>query len=607
MFSPTAWLSRSRFQSNSSADFSKDGSLEGLNYLSQLPQGQGSASDGGSARCDNTQPCSDIFHDEDEEDDDNEEDMDDFKYDGLDYEIDLKTAKDMRSKQKGHSRHRSMPATTSSLHHDSVESLLAHAQNHYDIFKADVSLDSFSQPSQQCAHTHEDVNAQTGLAGNYNRPVPPQQQQGPTQHPISRLPTLQVNASLQKTPSFGNGSCISGLSADDTNYEYDDKTIKSYDVSVGNRSRGERYAGNGNRRNHRRSFSKASKGRDFCGAFDHLDHLINATDLMDDGPIPAPVTTGVSRPSEDDLHYTSQANHTHFRAASSSQPRLLSERPRLIHQRCQSDTHVLRGMSQRSPSSCSRISRSSSISYNKSTKPVAAHATLQECIIKSKASAMESNGSNHTRLLSLSSRPQILSSRSTSLTVQSSAATTLSASSGQYGAGVVWSGQPIDNFIGSSPSPPAMHRRCRTVGYVSEEHGYVPDIFQNSHSNHRSDISRTSAGYLSHSESLGQNPASGSVSTSNSASKTGTHMRNMSDAESSITQRTSSVTEDKTTVSIGMDSGTEKGSVSSSRRKKSAIKNEIKFLVKRMVPGPLKKITSSRNKVNLERSNGCLT
>jgi hypothetical protein len=64
-----------------------------------------------------------------------------------------------------------------------------------------------------------------------------------------------------------------------------------------------------------------------------------------------------------------------------------------------------------------------------------------------------------------------------------------------------------------------------------------------------------------------------------------------------------SVMDDRTAVSSSRCST----STATSRRKKPSFKDEMKFMLKKMVPSPLRKVTTKKNKVNLERSGGCLT
>jgi len=604
MFSPNAWLSRSRLQSNSTADFSKD-SLEGLNYLHQQQSPRGSV-----LMHQQGEPgCNSLF-------DDNTAGME----------------KGPRQMHQGSPRSPHSPHTRKSREDDYDDDELL------DTFKADISLST---------HQAESLSrAQHVSAG------PRSHQQ---EHRVlvnehgSRASNQAFETTLRKVPSFGNETCISSLSADETNYELDDKTVKSLDAQNqkhSHRSHSQQYQaqGQGPGRHEQQGQGhpigrQSSFGRDFCGAFDHLNHMINPVDLMgedcedmrymkhqqmlednedllymqhqqklhDQRHQHRRASTGIDHDlmgeaCEDMLYMQHQQKlhnqqHQHRRAATALPgPRLLAERPRpLSQQRSFSGTFRPPSISQRSISTSSRLPYSSSSNSN---KPVAPHATLRECINITKASDMNNTtSSGHTRVISISGKPQILTARSTSITVLSGSAATVS-SGPQQPLGIVWNGQDIDNLTGSSPSSPSSRsfRRSQTIG------AYGPDGStsspQHGHPSHRSMGSGVSL--------LTQDMQSASVGTGYRSTNTSTgrsHLRGMSDADSSLVKEERSVMDDRTAVSSSRCST----STATSRRKKPSFKDEMKFMLKKMVPSPLRKVTTKKNKVNLERSGGCLT
>jgi hypothetical protein len=575
MFSPSAWLNRARVLSTDSpADYSKDGSLRGLNYISQSstvlqsqapiypqpqhqhqhhPQSPQSQAQTNNNNRDYFDPNGrDLF------DDDNEALADDEGSTSSRHHHMYRSI--THHPGKGHSRGYSLPASSISGGTLSVE------HDHYGAFKADLS---------------RELNASAGIRRPTN----------------ARSRSVGGPSSLQRVPSFGNGSCISSLSADDTNYDPDEvKNPKSFDVSVvGNGN------GNGPRNvplipkpnTHRRSISK---GTDFGTAFDHLDHLINAQDLMDDDH-----HSHKSQHSQQQQHHHHQPvpghhqqNNQGYHRPTSSHGRLMSERPKPLHVRAQSEA-LFRPRTLLSTG-------------------VDAHATLRECIVKSKAGKDEMNNAthnfNHNRLLSASNKPQILQARSTSNTVLSS---TGDSASGH--GGIVWNGQHIDNLIGPGPSPTRVgmqHQRSRTVGSFYSL-GSAGDNLTELRT-HRS--MGSGASYLTQSEysSAGapQYLSAGALRpvSAGSIHRPGIHTRHSSDADSHYMQGDISSKEQSTANTDDMLTVDSKGSTCTSRsgrRKKNTIKDELKFVFKNLVPSPLRKISERRNKVELERSGGCLT
>lgn len=591
MFSPNAWLSRSRLQSNSTADFSKD-SLEGLNFLHQQQSPRGSV-----LMHQQGEPgCNSLF-------DDNTAGMEQAS----------------RPIREGSPRSTHSPHTRTSREGDYNDDELL------DTFKADISLS-----------THQ---AESLSRAQHVRAGPRSHQQEHRVHVNehgSSASNQAFETILRKVPSFGNETCISSLSADETNYEVDDKIFLSLDAQ--NQKRNHQYQARGQRPGRHEQQEQghtigrqSSFGRDFEGAFDHLNHMINPVDLMgedcedmrymqhqqqlednedilymehqqklhDQRHQHRRASTGIDHDlageaCEDMLYMQHQQKlhnqqHQHRRAATALPgPRLLTERPRpLSQQRSFSGTF-------RSISTSSRVPYSSSTNSN---KPVAPHASLRECINITKASDMNNTTSSGlTRVISISGKPQILTARSTSITVLSGSAATVS-SGPQQSLGIVWNGQHIGNLTGSSPSSPSSRsfRRSQTVG------AYGPDGSTSSHQ-HGHLCRRSMGSGVSH---LTQDMQSASVGTGYRSTNTSTgrsHLRGMSDADSSLVKEERSVMDDTAVSSSRCSTST-----ATSRRKKPSFKDEMKFMLKKMVPTPLRKVTAKQNKVNLERSGGCLT
>ncbi len=631
MFSPSSWLSgtRSRLQSSGTSDFSKDESyLEGLNYI---PSTNGNSSNNGNGSIHTAVPSvstaatSRKTH--------NRNPSDTFEEDEW---------------LKGEYVHGLSPDGSPTRRQAPGADLLdgAEAANHYDTFKADIALDGLNIKAEE--ETNIDVLSRSLDDDEYDSPHEAHEhEQFEESRPMKlnvEIPAPVPEEPINQMPSFSNASCISSLSGDDTNYDHDDKTVKSLDA-----------ASQILRPKHqvrRKRSNRGSRGQDFAGAFDHLDHLIHQRDLLADDssshnrdPYSSSGTLGHQLAQPYELGYDGhhQRSITLVNLGPASNQRL--QRPQPLHLRSQSDTHAFRPRTPRG------VSIGTVHDRHQKHKPVAAHATLRECIVKSKESG-------HNRLLSLSSKPSGLSSRSssenpifptrsTSVTVQSSAAASTTSSGGS---GVVWTGQPIDNLIGRTPSPSrkSMYPRSSSIAAGVELDG---DSFRAK--THRSIESGTSylSQTLSQSEqssnapgsSLGYGSGSASASASASAlsisasasvsasiyrpSSSRSHRSHVSfqsrpgSASSNISvDHSISKLDDRTTVSCstGIDSTTAAASKSlgpsiprSERttdcRRKNPIKEELKFVLKKLVPSPLKKVTGRRNKVNLERSSGCLT
>jgi len=498
------------------------------------------------------------------------------------------------------------------------------------------------------------------------------------------------NGNIQRTPSFGNGSCISSLSADET-VDYHQQQHRHHPptshVRVPNHNH------NRNQHQHRSNHSQhrqVRRGRDFGNAF---DHIVTADDLLTDdndhhhhdasnddqfeelqvvnernevlsvGSYGYRTSSRGGRSRSGASHGSrSGASHGHIR--SQTRPNLLmspNSRPKAVssHMRTQSDTMAFRprphtahgynpghGHHKNVPSCSSNMIPMRQNTMSSTTLPV--HATLRETI----ASKRERDGS---RLLSKAAKPQILQSRSTSLTLQNSSTrsfgTTTSydlssvagangmsstGSKGNNGTGV-WNGQHIDNFglIDGPMSPTRIvtHSRSRTVGHVDGNGGnYIPrtssdqDLsnsaggsgtklyLPNIPKSHRSTGSGTTFFTQSETATLS---SSAHLKVSNSLS----HVRQISESSSALD---ASSVYNKSDTSYRIDTDLDSQSVLSSssrlskrsnfskaktpkRKGKISFKDDIKFALGKMVPAPLKNVGSKKNKVKLERCAGCLT
>lgn len=287
-------------------------------------------------------------------------------------------------------------------------------------------------------------------------------------------------------------------------------------------------------------------GRDFGDVFNHL--MVQNVDLLDDD---------------------SCNNHSMY-----SLSRNL-ERPKPLHSRATSDTSAYRS-----------ISRQDSFPHHQTSKSsLPAHATLRECLDTMKA------GDASLRI----PKPHMLQSRSTSSTVFSSTNTTTSGASG----GAVWTGQmPIELSV-SSPKRPS--RQLQTgMSHPFEEH-QAPLSHDMSHCRSESAFSFASEhtpDYSVAARSFGQ-----------SSKSTPVFPRNDPDGDCSLVQSLQSLAlEDHSHYgSIGGASMNSNMLEKSSRSRKPSMKDEFKFILGKVVPSPLKKVSFVKEKVKLERSNGCLT
>jgi hypothetical protein len=666
IFSPTAWLSstRSRLLSSSTADFSKDESfLEGLNYISNngnnghgngngtsnsiastaVPSTTAHSSRSRSSTSERNEHVGSIRGGANSSPHHNRNPSDTFEEDEW-----LKGGSSPYTHTKNHTHNRQRATASNASVSDSYShnmDLLSGADNvnHYDTFKADITLDGLNLNSQAQQDAKVDILSRSiddvGDDDDYSSdadgnaiPHPPATHQHQHQH-------------LQNRGSFSNASCISSLSGGDDTHSYfdqhpDEKTVQSLDAINANanananantalgkhqhriRSRPRPIPETQTRQSHQRSTSSMSHREDFDGAFDHLDHLIHPRDLMDDSPIDEhelhqhdrhhdrqrEYVHQLAQPYDHHRSHTHSHSHTHSLGGSNVH-NLRSQRPAPLHFRSQSDTHSFRPSSASSRGISVGSTQSHQHSHSHShhhpkQKPVAAHATLRECIVKSKEN-------EHNRLLSSSNKPLILSSRSTSATVQSSSA----------GSGVVWTGQPIADLVGSTPPPSRMSRKSlshRSSGSGTSMFGHSQsESFQAAGSGFGS-MSASASVSASASASVsasGLRPSSSHSHRSHrsqySINKPGASARALSEAGSVDHAFFNKSSDDRTTVSTSMDSASAGAGVpranKTSKRRKNPIKEELKFVLQKLVPSPLKKMTSRRNKVNLERSGGCLT
>mmetsp|Transcript_15138 Transcript_15138/g.17284 ORF Transcript_15138/g.17284 Transcript_15138/m.17284 type:complete len:604 (-) Transcript_15138:242-2053(-) len=387
--------------------------------------------------------------------------------------------------------------------------------------------------------------------------------------PDNREPRLDV-------ASFENGSCISGLSMDETQcddgrtYKYLDAANESHHTHRFHRHIDYRYDPRDQQFLDQRHRRRDTKGRDFGDAFDHL----------------------VKPDPDDESHcYRTTMSHGYRKHGGHTSHgyshNLMSARPKPLHNRAQSDTMAFRPRTQGSASSTHH--------YNVPTQPktLSAHASLRD-------------------RLQLMKKPQILSSRSTSNTVQSSSNTSATSTSNSVSAstqpnpGVVWNGQPIDHIVGCYSTPPRPGARPYSSGIYSTggalSIGSYPsldpeDVFTSQGESASSTGGSGTGGYVMTQDGL-----------------LGTRQRRI--FHSSAPSRFQIFDEDdeeerslkgvpENEQDLRSIESTTSSTLTPGRRRK-IIKDELKFMVKKFVPARVRK--SNKNKsVTLERSDGCLT
>lgn len=344
--------------------------------------------------------------------------------------------------------------------------------------------------------------------------------------------------------SSGDCSCsiISGLSADETSTVFEDsrkmKTMSTVPLHRPSRSQVPDL-----RRRPRSADEVPVVGRDFGDVFNHL--IAGNVDLLDDLNI--------------NQHNT---------------PPLIQgpERPKPIHSRASSDNSHIRSLIQQQESSAHHHATKSSLP---------AHATLRECLETMKA------GESALRI----PKPSQLHSRSTSSTIFSSNATTVSGASG----GAVWN---------PSLSPPRMtHSKAHSFGhnFVTENHPVSLQV-----PFHRQSGSCVSLGT---DNTPDFSIALQSYGTSNRS--TPNHSQSMTDGDWSTLKSLQSLALDDHSnmeLSMGGEASIETCKSGVPRKcRRPSMKDEFKFIISKVVPSPLKKVSFVKEKVKLERSNGCLT
>lgn len=346
-------------------------------------------------------------------------------------------------------------------------------------------------------------------------------------------------------PGDCNSSIISGLSADEASTAFDDHHKMSLS-SAHPPHRPKNRIPNA-RRPHSADEAPIS-GRDFGDVFNHL--MVGNVDLLDDD---------------------SCNNHSMYSISRNL------DRPKPLHYRATSDNSSFRSIAQQD-----------SYPHHQSTKSsLPAHATLRECLDTMKA------GDASLRILS---KPSMLQSRSTSSTMFSSTATTTSGASG----GVVWTGQiPIEMSV-SSQSRPSRQVHAG-VGHTLEDH-QAPVNYGVSHRRSESAFSFASENTPDYSVAV--------RSSNHSSKSTPVFPRNDPDGDYSMVQSLQSLAlEDHSTYEecMGGASIDSKMLEKSALSRKPSMKEEFKFILGKVVPSPLKKVSFVKEKVKLERSNGCLT
>lgn len=351
-------------------------------------------------------------------------------------------------------------------------------------------------------------------------------------------------ASLPRNPSGDcNSSIISGLSADEGSTAFDES--RKIRLSSAHPTHRPKNRIPDARRPHSADEAPIS-GRDFGDVFNHL--IVRNVDLLNDDSC------------------NNQSMHSMSRTL---------ERPKPLHSRATSDNSAFRSIAQQDSFSHHQSSKSS----------LPAHATLRECIDTMKA------GEASFRV----SKPHMLQSRSTSSTVFSSNATTTSGASG----GVVWTGQmPIELSV-NSPKRSSQHLHTGA---------YHPFIEHEAPVNHGLIHHRSESGFSFASENT-PDYSLAIRSSGNSSKSTPVFPRDAPTCDGSMVQSLQSLAlEDQSHYgSMGGVSIDSRMYEKPARSRKPSVKDEFKFILGKVVPSPLKKVSFVKEKVKLERSNGCLT
>ena len=467
------------------------------------------------------------------------------------------------SKQKHHIRHKSMPfvSTTSSYHHHNVtRDPQGYGPYHRDTCTVELDAvralridptgdeedDGGKSSSSGISYSQggEGGNSRSGRSGSYNS-------RSGTNHRSN-----YHNNTNRPSESFEIASCISGLSADETHCD-DSKSYKS---------------------NHSNSQFKIPKGRDFGNVFNHLIH---------------------EPYQRDDEHYyninTSSSSHSRSSPRSTSHVKKQIRKP--THYRAQSDTMALHHHAYgRQPSHFQQQQQQQHQQqqhhpnnyppkYHKRKKSLPAHATLREQII-----------ANHVF------KPQLLQTRSTSLTTaqsQSTASSSCAANSTQP------STQPSSTITGIRRNPSS------GSGISNQSFEQSEDGTTTNSSSH----SLNSTYYKQYNDLLGtrprrklHRPISNNQLSYPSTEGEYTEDRSLQDVpedDPSTNWNDSKSVDGSRSVLSKSTNGSIQDMTAGTPRSRKKVKDEMKFILKKLIPARLM-ITRNTN-VTLERSEGCLT
>lgn len=466
----------------------------------------------------------------------------------------------------------------------------------YDTFEQDVDL---SRTSRDITHSSEARVQPSHYHDQWSS------QQTPEKHNFQQ----QHKRTYDNSNHDGGASIISSLSADDTNYELDDKTVKSIDASISNRSRGKTV--------NSRSSRQSKAGRDFNGAFDDLVEMtLNKKDLLDDSfdeiyeyqeqhdlmrqhEIRVQQSTpqhkkAVSSVALDDVfeaqlyqqqrqqkydlvdHRIKKPQHRRcVTSASSTNP--LLERPRPLHARVSSEFPVSR------PAPLSQFNRISSCGSSQQ-RTVAPHATLREVIsAHNKVSDFAAASPGRRKLIPSTNRPPTLeTARSTSNTVLSSTADTVASCPNQQLG--VWNGFECGDSHPLNNSPKSF-RRSQTFG---------PETPCHTTPCHRSMGSAATS--LMSQDMYSMDKSSHSYINPSSKYSLQGHVRSASESVNSQIQEATGEFDEESELTEETEST--KKSIASS------IRGELKYQLKKIVPSPLRKKMGRypRNKVKFDRT-----
>lgn len=502
-----------------------------------------------------------------------------------------------------HTRHQSLPldptysfapptTNTQTTHDPSVDLDAVHALRDPSCHTNDDDESGISYtPSHQSHISNASQSITPSVDYINNHPTATRRQRNNVNAPTATAATTTNNNNqrIKANDSYDNASVISGLSADETHCD-DGKSYRS------NKSKGEPSSNNNIIRNNRpkgHHVRHGTQGRDFGDAFDHLLY--------------APPE------SSSDMYYyyknspppTSRKQYQHHSHVKPHRKKKYSSSSSSNHHRSQSDSVALHMRHHPSSSSPNK--------YLLKKKPLPAHATLREQLASSTTPSATKSSSSNIPI------PQLLQSRSTSNTVQSLSSTSSSCAADAFRIYAVQ--QHMTNPTGSNNNttiPTTTTNGLRSV----PSHG---SGLSHPSSMEQSEDGTTSSHSVYH-DLLGTRPrrklhtplsASSSVSSSNNNNTKHNPYNEHEECDKSLQD----VPEDDPSTNwndgrsvegarsvLSSANGSAKSrrsrTSSSTPRSKKKVKDEMKFILKKLIPA---KLYMRHTNVTLERSEGCLT